>query len=76
VVDGTGAVLGMLIPATANAGRVLPGEVSFLADAASIKTMLATAGITPETAIRQGALPPEDLTDLATSMTVLVSCWE
>jgi len=75
VVDGTGAVLGMLLPATTG-NRVLPAEVSFLANAASIKTMLAAAGVTPQTAARQGALPPEDLTDLATSLTVLVSCWD
>lgn len=76
VVDGTGAVLGMLLPAQAQNGRVLPGEVSFLNTAASIKTMLTAAGVTTEAATRNTALPPEDLTDLATSMTVLVSCWE
>lgn len=76
VVDGTGAVLGMLIPADTNGGRVLPADVSFLADATAIKAMLTSAGITPQTAEREAALPPEDLTDLATSITVLVSCWE
>jgi peptidoglycan hydrolase-like protein with peptidoglycan-binding domain len=76
VVDGTGAVLGMLLPAKVIGSRVLPGEVSFLADAASVSTMLRAAGVTPETSARGAALPPEDLTDLATSITVLVSCWE
>lgn len=76
VVDGTGAVLGMLMPAAAIGSRVLPAEVSFAADAASIQAMLTAAGVTPKTAARQGALPPEDLTDLATALTVLVSCWE
>jgi S1-C subfamily serine protease len=76
VVDGTGAVLGMLLPAQAQGGRVLPGEVSFLNTAASITTMLTAGGITPQRATRQAVLPPEDLTDLATSMTVLVSCWD
>lgn len=76
VVNGTGAVLGMLLPATANGTRVLPEEVSFFADARSITSLLLGAGITPETATRGAALPPEDLTDLATSITVLVSCWE
>ncbi|MGO4910267.1 serine protease [Pseudorhodobacter sp. W20_MBD10_FR17] len=75
VVDGTGAVLGMLMPSAAQGSRVLPGEVSFLSTATSITTMLAAAGITPALATRQATLPPEDLTDLATSMTVLVSCW-
>jgi peptidoglycan hydrolase-like protein with peptidoglycan-binding domain len=76
VVDGAGAVLGMLKPADTSGGRVLPADVSFLADATAIRTMLTGAGITPKTAARQAALPPEDLTDLATSITVLVSCWE
>lgn len=76
VVDGTGAVLGMLLPAQTQEGRVLPGEVSFVNTAASINIMLNAAGITPELSTRQAALPPEDLTALATSMTVLVSCWE
>jgi peptidoglycan hydrolase-like protein with peptidoglycan-binding domain len=76
VVDGTGAVLGMLMPAQAQDGRVLPSEVSFLNSAANINTILMAAGIKPEFSTRQAALPPEDLTTLATSMTVLVSCWE
>lgn len=76
VLDGKGAVLGMLIPATTTGGRVLPAEVSFVANASSISAMLAQAGITAAIANRQGALPPEDLTDLATSLTVLVSCWD
>ena len=76
VVDGRGAVLGMLIPASAQDGRVLPGEVSFVADAGRVKALLATAGITPQVASRAAVLPPGDLTDLAMSLTVLVSCWE
>jgi peptidoglycan hydrolase-like protein with peptidoglycan-binding domain len=76
VVDGTGAVQGMMLPARVTDGRVLPAEVSFIADAASLSAMLTTAGITPLQANRASALPPGDLTDLATSLTVLVSCWE
>lgn len=76
VVDGKGAVLGMLIPATATDGRVLPAEVSFFADTASVRAILEKAGITPQTASRASALPPGDLTDLAMSLTVLVSCWD
>jgi hypothetical protein len=75
VMDGRGAVLGMLIPPPA-IGRVLPAGVSFLADAASVTGMLAQAGIKPQTASRLTAMPPGDLTDLAMSLTVLVSCWD
>ncbi|WP_050527305.1 serine protease [Pseudorhodobacter aquimaris] len=77
VMDGKGAVLGMLIPATATDGRVLPGEVSFVADVTSIKAVLDRAGIAPvQQTSRAAPLPPSDLTERAMSMTVLVSCWE
>ncbi|WP_050518847.1 serine protease [Pseudorhodobacter antarcticus] len=76
VVDAKGAVIGMLIPATAPQGRVLPAEVSFLADTTAITALLTTSGIPPKTAPRAAPLPPGDLTDLAMSLTVLVSCWE
>jgi peptidoglycan hydrolase-like protein with peptidoglycan-binding domain len=76
VIDGSGVVLGMLLPRAVDQGRVLPAEVSFLATGAVIAAKLAENGITAATAQRNGALAPEDLTDLAASMTVLVSCWE
>ncbi|QCO57088.1 peptidoglycan-binding protein (plasmid) [Pseudorhodobacter turbinis] len=77
VMNGKGAVLGMLIPATATDGRVLPGEVSFVADVTSIKAILNRAGVAPvQQATRAAPLPPSDLTERAMSMTVLVSCWE
>lgn len=75
VVNGKGAVLGMLMPVKAIGSRVLPGEVSFVSNAQTVSTMLRAAGIVPETSTRATALPPEDLTDLATAITVLVSCW-
>lgn len=75
VFDSTGAVLGMLLPRTTEGGRVLPAGVNFAASAAAIDTRLAEAGIAVTSSLRQGAMPPEDLTGLANSMTVLVSCW-
>ena len=76
ILDGTGSVLGMLLPNVADPKKVLPAGVVFAATAASIATRLATAGVTTLPSTRSGALAPEDLSNLATSMTVLVSCWE
>jgi S1-C subfamily serine protease len=75
VLDGTGAVVGMLLPADADPARKLPDDVAFAAPAAGIETFLRTQGITPVIALASGALPPEDLTRRARAMTVLVSCW-
>lgn len=75
VIDGTGAVLGMLLPQGDTSDRVLPQGTAFIADADSIIGAL-TQTITLTRAEQAGALAPEDLTDLATSMTVLVSCWK
>jgi hypothetical protein len=76
VLDGSGAVLGMLLPAEATAGRQLPPDVAFAADAASIAALLGRAGIAARTTTETASLPPETLTRRATGMTVLVSCWE
>lgn len=76
VIDGTGAVLGMLMTPQADTGRVLPKEVAFLATSAQVSALMTRAGLVPQPAKRDGALAPEDLTDLANAMTVLVSCWE
>ena len=77
VMDETGAVIGLLAGATGtDPARQLPPDVSFAVAAPVLADLLATAGISPATTDGAGALAPEDLTRLATGMTVLVSCWE
>ncbi|MDO9640513.1 MAG: serine protease [Pseudotabrizicola sp.] len=76
VLDGTGAVLGMLMPRDADPARVLPEGVEFAASASSLQQMLGARGIALSETTATGALAPEDLTRKATGMTVLVSCWE
>lgn len=76
VLDGTGAVLGMLLPASDDPSRILPDGVAFARSGDSIGAWLAGAGVAPQTATPQGALAPEDLTAKAVRMTVLVSCWK
>lgn len=76
LLDGTGSVLGMLLPSAADAKKALPAGVVFAASAATLTARLATEGISPLSTTRAGAMAPEDLSNLATGMTVLVSCWD
>lgn len=75
VMDSTGAVIGMLLPRD-GANRQLPEEVSFSADAAALQAAMRQAGIQARIARGTGTMAPEDLTQKARGMAVLVSCWE
>jgi len=75
VFDSTGSVMGMLLPKESPAGKQLPADVSFAANSLVIAEFLSNAGIAPSASDRSGELSAEDLTKLATNMTVLVSCW-
>lgn len=76
VLDQTGALLGVLLPAKQN-GQLLPEGVSFAANAEAIAAMLAGAGTQIGQSDSMGAvLPPDDLSKLALGMTVLVGCWD
>lgn len=76
VVDGTGAVLGLLLPGAGSAGQDLPQGVAFAASSATVVAFLKGAGLTVREAARTDAVTPADLSKLARGMTVLVSCWE
>ena len=76
VLDATGSVLGMLLPRGMDPKKLLPAGVVFAASSADISTRLAAQGITTLAPAGNGALAPEDLSTLATGMTVLVSCWD
>ena len=75
VFDATGAVIGMLLPPD-QGNTVLPADVHFAAAGAEIARLLTSAGIEPEQASGQGALPPADLAARGTAITALVSCWD
>lgn len=76
VLDQTGAVLGVLLPAKAD-GQRLPEDVSFAADADTVRAMLAEAGVQMAPSDSLGTpLPPDDLSRMAMGMTVLVGCWD
>ncbi|MFP4404159.1 trypsin-like peptidase domain-containing protein [Rhodosalinus sp.] len=75
VFDATGAVVGMLLPRPESGPR-LPDGVHFAASAGALRAALVSAGLSPRGAGPASALAPEELTDLGTGMTVLVSCWD
>lgn len=76
VLDAAGAVLGMLLPQALQGSKRLPPQVFFALSADKIAATIARAGLTPLQSTAQGTLPPAALTEAATGMTVLVSCWE
>lgn len=75
VFDATGSVMGMLLPKPGGA-RALPDEVVFAADADVIRRVLAGAGVSIKAAAETAVSEPEDITQTAVGMTVLVSCWD
>ena len=76
VVDQTGAVIGMALPAMVNGAKLLPDGVAFSASAATIMATLTKAGVVPSTSSQTAIATPDALNAAALGMTVLVSCWE
>ncbi len=76
VFDATGAVVGMLLPASSDTTQQLPKEVSFVVAPSAIQSVMKDLGISHSVAAPSPAIAPEDLTILAAGTTVLVSCWE
>lgn len=75
VFDGSGSVVGMLLPEKSG-GQQLPQGVSFALKSSAIADVATQAGITLAADDGTGAIAPRDLTRAAQGMTVLVSCWE
>ena len=76
VLDASGAVLGMLLPADLTAAKQLPDGVAFAASAASLTAALTARGLTPVAASLTNRPTPDALAARARGMTVLVSCWD
>lgn len=75
VLDDGGAIIGMLVPHDAG-GRQLPDDVNFATNSNAVQAVLSQAGVSPQVTAGLARLDPVDLTQKATAMTVLVSCWE
>jgi len=77
VLDRTGAVIGMLVPAPEGSPQ-LPEDVSFALAAADVIAAGTQAGLRLPPAAPEGApgLTSFQLSERASGMTVLVSCWD
>lgn len=76
VLDGSGTVVGMLLPAGPQDGKQLPAGVAFALSGAEITRLLTANGVTPQTPASATPLAPGALAEAATGMTALVSCWD
>lgn len=76
VLDGSGSVLGMLLPAQSQGGKLMPAGVAFALPAAEIARLLTPTGVATIPTTSTVPLDPAALSDMATGMTALVSCWE
>jgi len=75
VLDATGSLLGLLMPADTASGKRLPPEVGFAVNTATISEFLETTGHALETSDRGTKVSAVAMAKLATDMTVLISCW-
>ncbi|MFN3281094.1 MAG: serine protease [Tabrizicola sp.] len=76
VLDSSGSVLGMLLPARPQGGKLMPAGVAFALSAAEISRLLGPTGITPADTSSTAPLSPSALSETATGITALVSCWD
>ncbi|MBI1171281.1 peptidoglycan-binding protein [bacterium] len=79
VLDGSGAVVGMLLAPDPASGRDLPPGVVFAATAAELSQVLTDPqgpALTLKAAMPAAKATPDALNAAARGMTVLVSCWE
>lgn len=77
VLDASGAVVGMLLPAPAG-GKELPPGVAFAATASELAPLLSNPqgpGLALQAAAGTSKLTPDAFNAAARGMTVLVSCW-
>lgn len=75
VLDATGGVFGMLLPALQGGGQ-LPDDVSFSLDRDAVQAALTASGKAVRTSTSSTQMAVEDISERARGMTVLVSCWQ
>ena len=75
VLDGGGAVVGVLLPRDTTSGQQLPDDVNFTADTGSVAQFLTDNGVTATATDAMASMNPVELSAMAAGMTVLVSCW-
>ncbi|MFN6976567.1 MAG: serine protease, partial [Gemmobacter sp.] len=75
VLDAAGAVVGILLPQGGNGRQILPPDVAYFVPVAVVAPVLEAGGIALPTAVRSGAMAPEDVTAIGRALAVQVSCW-
>ena len=75
VFDQGGAVLGLLRPAPAPDGQILPDTVRVALDADTIRQRLALEGVAIAEVSAPAVMDPVELAALAADISVLVECW-
>ncbi|WP_179300231.1 trypsin-like peptidase domain-containing protein [Pseudothioclava arenosa] len=75
VLDGSGSVIGLLLPAPSDATRLLPPDLSIAVPATLLTPALTQAGFSPAPSENQGALAAEDIAEIAQELVVQVACW-
>ncbi|MDP2062291.1 MAG: serine protease [Phaeovulum sp.] len=76
VLDPSGAVLGVLLPADTSGTRILPDDLALARQTSALVALLTERGFAPVSASSTGAMAPEDLARLARGLAVQVSCWK
>lgn len=76
VLDGSGAVLGVVLPRSNTPGRLLPEDLSEAVQAMALAPLLAEKGFAPKAAEGTGTLATEDIAAMARDFTVQVACWK
>ena len=76
VLDGTGAVMGVVLPRAADGAKLLPPEMTVAVQSAALAPVLAAQGFAPAAAESRGMLAAEDISALAQGFTVQIACWK
>lgn len=76
VLDGSGAVLGVVLPRTADPAKLLPEDLTEAVQATALAPVLAEKGFAPQAAEGTGTLATEDIAAMAQGFTVQIACWK
>ncbi|SDF68664.1 peptidoglycan-binding protein [Rhodobacter capsulatus] len=76
VLDGAGAVLGVVLPRGGETARLLPPEMTVAVQTSALVPVLAARGFAPLPAEAGGTLAAEDISALAQGFTVQIACWK
>lgn len=76
VLDGAGAVFGMVLPQGGETARLLPPEMTVAVQTSALVPVLAAQGFAPRAAEPGGTLAAEDISALAQGVTAQIACWK